>query len=79
VRVLLSYSVKRFVTWVDRLNPEKKHAVKYIDALLKERKKASTIGNILYMLKCYYSIIGRELDLKLPKQQVASFMRLAPV
>jgi site-specific recombinase XerD len=64
------YSVKRFVTWADTLNPKKKHAVKYYDALPKERKKASTIGNILYALKHYYKFIGKELDLKPPKQRV---------
>jgi integrase/recombinase XerD len=52
------------------LNPGKKDAVKYYDALLKERKKASTIGNILHALKHYYSFIGKELDLKPPKQRV---------
>jgi site-specific recombinase XerD len=64
------YSVKRFVKWADTLNPEKRDAVKYYDALLKERKKASTIGNILYVLKHYYQFIGKELDLKPPKQRV---------
>ena len=55
------YSVKRFVKWTDTLNPEKKHAMKYYDALLKERKKASTIGNILCALEHYYQFIGKEL------------------
>ena len=64
------YSVKRFVKWADTLNPEKRDAAKYYDALLKERKKASTIGNILYALKHYYQFIGKELDLKPPKQRV---------
>jgi site-specific recombinase XerD len=64
------YSVKRFVKWADTLNPEKKDAVKYYDAMLKERKKASTIGNILHALKHYYTFIGKELDLKPPKQRV---------
>lgn len=41
------YSVRKFSRLVDTLNPEKKDAVKYYDALLKERKKASTVGNIL--------------------------------
>lgn len=56
--------------WADTLNPEKKDAVKYYDTLLKERKKASTIGNILHALKHYYSFIGKDLDLKPPKQRV---------
>ena len=62
--------MKRFVKWTDKLNPEKRDAVKYYDALLKERKKASTIGNILHALKHYYSFFGKELDLKPPKQGV---------
>ncbi|MBU7030597.1 MAG: tyrosine-type recombinase/integrase [Theionarchaea archaeon] len=64
------YSVRKFLKLVDTLNPEKKDAVKYYDALLKERKKASTVGNTLFALKHYYSFIGKELDLKPPKQRV---------
>ncbi|MBU7027115.1 MAG: tyrosine-type recombinase/integrase [Theionarchaea archaeon] len=64
------YSVRKFLRWTDTLNPEKKDAVKYYDTLLKERKKASTVGNILFALKHYYSFIGKELNLKPPKQQV---------
>lgn len=52
------------------MNPEKKDAVKYYNALVKEKKKASTIGNILFALKHYYEFIGRELYLKPPKQRV---------
>ncbi|MBU7028687.1 MAG: tyrosine-type recombinase/integrase [Theionarchaea archaeon] len=64
------YSVRKFLRLVDTLNPEKKDVVKYYDALLKEGKKASTVGNILFALKHYYSFIGKELDLKPPKQRV---------
>ena len=64
------YSVRKFLKLVDTLNPEKKDAVRYYDALLKERKKASTVGNILFALKHYYSFIGKELGLKPPKQRV---------
>ena len=52
------------------MNPGKRDAVKYYDLLLKERKKASTIGNILHALKHYYKFIGKELDLKPPKPRV---------
>jgi len=56
--------------WADTLNPDRKHAVKYYDILLKEGKKASTIANILFALKHYYDFIGKELNLKPPKQTV---------
>ncbi|KYK31879.1 MAG: hypothetical protein AYK18_05925 [Theionarchaea archaeon DG-70] len=65
-----SYSVGRFLRWADTLNPDRRHAVKYYDMLLKEGKKASTIANILFALKHYYNFIGKELDLKPPKQTV---------
>lgn len=64
------YSLGNFVKWADTLYPEKKDAVKYYDTLLKERKKESTISNILIALKHYYSFIGREFDLKPPKPRV---------
>jgi len=64
------YSVGRFLRWVDTLNPDRRHAVKYYDMLLKEEKKASTIANILFALKHYYNFIGKELDLKPPKHTV---------
>lgn len=47
------YSAGRFLRWADTVNPDKSHAVKYYDRLLKEKKKASTISNILYALKHY--------------------------
>lgn len=65
-----SYSVGKFLRWVDTLDPEKKDAVKYYDTMLKEGKKASTIGNNLFALKHYYEFIGKELKLKPPKQRV---------
>lgn len=64
------YSVRKFLRFVETLNPEKKDAVKYYDTLIKEGKKASTVGNILYALKHYFQFIGKELDLKPPKQRV---------
>jgi integrase/recombinase XerD len=64
------YSVGKFLRWLDTLNPEKKDAVKYYDTLLKEGRKASTIGNILFALKHYYEFIGKEPNLKPPKQRV---------
>jgi integrase/recombinase XerD len=65
-----SYSLGKFLRNAGTLNPEKRHAVKYYNLLLKEKKKASTIGNILFALKHYYEFIGKELDLKPPKRQV---------
>jgi site-specific recombinase XerD len=53
------YSVGKFLRWLDTLNPEKKDAVKYYDTLLREGKKASTIGNILFALKHYYEFTGK--------------------
>jgi integrase/recombinase XerD len=38
--------------------------------MLKEGKKASTIGNVLFALKHYYRFIGKDLDLKPPKRTV---------
>ncbi|MBU7046543.1 MAG: tyrosine-type recombinase/integrase [Theionarchaea archaeon] len=64
------YSVGQFLKWTDTLNPERKHAVKYYDKMLKEKKKASTIANTLFALKHYYSFIGKDLDLKPPKRTV---------
>jgi len=64
------YSVGRFLRWVDTPNPSRKDAVKYVDRLLKERKKASTITNILFALKHYYEFNGKELNLKPPKKRV---------
>ena len=64
------YSVRKFLRLADTLNPEKKDAVKYYDTLLKEGKKTSTVGNILFALKHYFQFIGKELDLKPPKQRV---------
>jgi len=63
------YSVGKFLRWADTLNPGKKDAVKYYDLLLKELK-ASSIKNTLYALKHYYQFIGKDLDLKPPKQRV---------
>jgi integrase/recombinase XerD len=64
------WSVGKFLRWVDTLNPGRRDAVKYYDNLLKEKKKTSTIANILFALKHYYSFIGKELDLKPPKRTV---------
>jgi integrase/recombinase XerD len=64
------YTVGKFLRWVDTLNPERKDAVKYYDILLKERKKASSIRNILTALKHFYAFNGKELDLKPPKRNV---------
>jgi integrase/recombinase XerD len=64
------YTVRRFLKWVDTINPERKDAIKYYDALLKERKKASTIQNILAALKRFYEFNGKELDLKAPRKNV---------
>jgi integrase/recombinase XerD len=64
------YTVARFLRWVDTLDPKKKDAVKYYDTLLKEGKKASTIGNVLFALKHYFGFIGKELNLKPPRQRV---------
>ncbi|MBU7011332.1 MAG: phage integrase N-terminal SAM-like domain-containing protein, partial [Theionarchaea archaeon] len=49
------YSVGRFLRWVDTPNPTRKDAVKYIDRLMKDKKKESTVRNILHALKHYYS------------------------
>ncbi|MBU7028388.1 MAG: tyrosine-type recombinase/integrase [Theionarchaea archaeon] len=64
------YSVGRFLRWIDTPNPGRKDAVKYVDRLLKEKKKASTVRNILFALKYYYEFNGKELSLKTPKQRV---------
>ena len=64
------YSVGKFLKWADTLNPERKHAVKYYDKMLKEKKKASTIANTLFALKHYYNFIDKDLDLKPPKRTV---------
>ncbi|MBU7009449.1 MAG: tyrosine-type recombinase/integrase [Theionarchaea archaeon] len=64
------YSVGRFLKWVDTPNPTRKDAVKYIDRLMKDKKKESTVRNILHALKHYYSFNGKELDLKPPKKRV---------
>ncbi|MBU7028889.1 MAG: tyrosine-type recombinase/integrase [Theionarchaea archaeon] len=64
------YSVGRFLRWVDTPNPSRKDAVKYVDRLLKEKKKASTVRNILFALKHYYEFTGKELNLKPPKKRV---------
>ncbi len=58
------YSVGRFLRWVNTPNLARKDTVKDIDRLLKEKKKAATVKNILYALKHYYSFNGKELDLK---------------
>ncbi|MBU7028289.1 MAG: tyrosine-type recombinase/integrase [Theionarchaea archaeon] len=63
------YSIGKFLKWVDTPNPEKKDAVKYYDLLLKDRKPA-TIRNILAALKHYYEFIGKDFDLKPPKERV---------
>jgi len=64
------YSVGRFLRWIDTPNPDRKDAVKYVDRLLKEKKKASTVRNILHALKHYFQFNGKDLDLRLPKQRV---------
>lgn len=64
------YSVGKFLKWADTLDPERKHAVKYYDRMLKEKKKASTIANTLFALKQYYNFIDKDLDLKPPKRTV---------
>jgi integrase/recombinase XerD len=64
------YTVGRFLRWADTMSPDRKHAVRYYDALLKERKKAASIRNILAALKHYYEFNGKELDLKPPKKNV---------
>jgi integrase/recombinase XerD len=64
------YSVGRFLRWVDTPNPNKKDAMKYVDTLMKEKKKAATTRNILWALKHYYQFTGKELSLKLPRERV---------
>ena len=64
------YTVAKFLRWVDTINPERKDAVKYYDTLLRERKKTSSIGNILAALKHYYEFNGKELDLRAPVTNV---------
>jgi integrase/recombinase XerD len=64
------YSVGRFLRRVNTTNPDKKDAVKYYDALLKEGKKASTVMNVLAALRHYYHFIDKDLDLRPPKQHV---------
>ena len=53
------WSVGRFLRWTDTLNPDRRDAVKYLDRLWKERKKESTIRNILFGLKHYYSLLAK--------------------
>ena len=53
------WSVGRFLRWTDTLNPDRRDAVKYLDRLWKEEKKESTIRNILFGLKHYYSLLAK--------------------
>jgi integrase/recombinase XerD len=62
--------VGRFLRRVNTTNPDKKDAVKYYDALLKEGKKASTVMNVLAALRHYYHFIDKDLDLRPPKRHV---------
>ena len=71
------YTVAKFSRWVDTINPERKDAVKYYDALLRERKKASSIRNILAALKHFYEFNGKELDLRPPVTNVKQIDFLA--
>jgi len=64
------YSVGRFLRWNDTPNPTRKDAVKYVDRLLREQKKAATIRNILFAIKHYFQFNGKELDLKGPRPRV---------
>ena len=64
------YSVGKFLRWVDTPTPTKKDAVKYVDRLLKEKKKAATIRNILFAIKRYFQFNGKELNLKGPRPRV---------
>ncbi|KYK36465.1 MAG: hypothetical protein AYK18_11600 [Theionarchaea archaeon DG-70] len=64
------YSLGRFLRWADTINPDRHDAVKYMDKLMKDGKKESTLRNILFALKHYYQFIGKELDLKPPKRPV---------
>jgi integrase/recombinase XerD len=64
------YTVGRFLRWVDTPNPSKKDAMKYVDTLMKEKKKAATIRNIVFALKHYYQFTGKDLILKLPRGHV---------
>lgn len=64
------YSVGRFLRRVNTTNPDKKDAVRYYDALLKEGKKGSTVMNVLAALRHYYHFIDKDLDLRPPKRHV---------